>query len=407
MPSLSSNSRDERFLLTINAGSSSLKAGIFAVGETLERRFTAKIERLGSSATELKISDHVKSADTSSHIEARDHGAAGAALAAWLEKQFGGNVLAAIGHRIVHGGPDYAAPTSITPEVLGKLRKLSPFDPDHMPAELALVEAFQQRFPSLPQVACFDTAFHRDLPRVARVLAIPRRFEAKGIRRYGFHGLSYAFLLEELSRVAGREAARARLVLAHLGSGASLAAVRDGHSIDTTMGFTPAAGIPMSTRSGDLDPGLGWYLERREKISPEKFNEMVNHESGLLGISETSADVRDLLANESTDSRAAEAVAIFCYQARKSIGALAAALGGIDTLVFSGGIGENSPVLRGRICAGLEFLGVQIAPDANTCNAGIISPTGGSVTVRVIRTDEELMMAREVHRLLFGVKNKN
>jgi acetate kinase len=190
MLSLSSNTRDERFLLTINAGSSSLKAGVFAVGETLERRFTAKIERIGSSATELKISDHAKSVDASSPIEAHDHREAGAALAAWLEKQSGGNALAAIGHRIVHGGPDYAAPTSITPEVLGKLRKLSPFDPDHMPAELALVEAFQQRFPFLPQVACFDTAFHRDLPRVARVLAIPRRFEAKGIRRYGFHGLS-------------------------------------------------------------------------------------------------------------------------------------------------------------------------------------------------------------------------
>jgi acetate kinase len=195
-------------------------------------------------------------------------------------------------------------------------------------------------------------------------------------------------------------------VLAHLGSGASLAAVRDGHSIDTTMGFTPAAGIPMSTRSGDLDPGLGWYLERREKISPEKFNEMVNHESGLLGVSETSADIRDLLANESTDSRAREAVAIFCYQARKSIGALAAALAGIDTLVFAGGIGENSPVVRGRICAGLEFLGIQIDADTNTRNASVISPAGGSVTVRVIRTDEELMMAREVNRLLFDAEDK-
>jgi acetate kinase len=404
-PSLSANPFREKLLLTINAGSSSLKAGVFAADEKLERRFTAKAEWIGQGGDELRIQHHAGSRTESLPIDARDHNAAGDALARWLEKTHG-SALAAVAHRVVHGGPDYGAPVQVTEEVLGDLRKLSPFDPDHMPAELALIDAYRNRFPSVPHVACFDTAFHRELPRVARLFPIPRKFEAKGVRRYGFHGLSYAFLVEEIGRIAGAVAAQGRLVLAHLGSGASLAAVREGRSIDTTMGFTPAGGIPMSTRSGDLDPGLGWYLASRENISPEVFNGMVNHESGLLGISETSADIRDLLAHEATDPRAAEAVAFFCYQVRKAIGALAAALGGIDTLVFSGGIGENSAEIRARICAGLNFLGIKITAERNAAHAGVISPTGERITVRVIRTNEELMMAREVQRLLFGAKRE-
>ena len=244
--------------------------------------------------------------------------------------------------------------------MIGELRRLSPFDPEHMPEDILLIEAFQRRFPALPQVACFDTAFHHDLPRVARMLPIPRRYEAQGVRRYGFHGLSYAFLMEELARLGDPAATAGRVILAHLGNGASLAAVRGGKPVDTSMSFTPTAGVPMSTRSGDLDPGLGWYLARTENMSAEQFNAMVNFKSGLLGISETSSDMRDLLQCEAKDVRAAEAVALFCYQVKKWIGAFAAALGGLDTLVFAGGIGENAATVRARICEGLGFLGIEL-----------------------------------------------
>jgi len=281
-----------------------------------------------------------------------------------------------------------------------ELHRLSPFDPDHLPEEILLTEAFQRRFPDVPQIACFDTAFHHDLPRVARILPIPRRYEAKGVRRYGFHGLSFAFLMGELARLDGADAANGRVVLAHLGSGASLAAVHRRKSVDTSMSFTPAAGVPMSTRSGDLDPGLVSYLARTEQMSAKQFDEMVNFKSGLLGISETSSDMRDLLDREAQDVRAAEAVALFCYQIKKWIGAFAAALGGIDTLVFAGGIGENAAPVRERICGGLEFLGIELNGKRNAENATVCSSDDGRVKIRVIHTDEELMIARSVARVL-------
>ena len=279
---------------------------------------------------------------------------------------------------------------------LRELKQLSPFDPDHMPEEILLTEAFHRRFPDLPQVACFDTAFHHDLPRVAQILPIPRRYEAQGVRRYGFHGLSYEFLMEELARLAGPDVAQGRVILAHLGNGASLAAVRNGKSVDTSMSFTPTAGVPMSTRTGDLDPGLVWYLARTEKMSAKKFNDMVNFQSGLLGISETSSDMRDLLKHETQDVRAAEAVALFCYQVKKWIGAFAAALGGIETLVFAGGIGENAPAVRARICDGLGFLGIELEEKQNAANEGVISAASSRVAVRVIRTNEEQIIAKTV-----------
>jgi acetate kinase len=263
-----------------------------------------------------------------------------------------------------------------------------------------LTKAFHQRFPDLFQVACFDTAFHHDMPRVARMLPIPRRYEAKGVRRYGFHGLSYEFLMGQLAELGGAEAANGRVILAHLGNGASLAAVRRGKSVDTSMSLTPTAGVPMSTRSGDLDPGLLWYLARTENMSAKKFNEMVNFQSGLLGISETSSDMHDLLASEAHDVRAAEAVALFCYQVRKWIGAFSAALGGLDTLVFAGGIGENAATVRARICDGLGFLGIELDPQRNAKHEPWISSGTGRVKVRVIRTDEELMIARSVVQVL-------
>jgi acetate kinase len=249
-------------------------------------------------------------------------------------------------------------------------------------------------------VACFDTAFHREMPRVARLLPIPRRYETQGVRRYGFHGLSYEFLMGELTRLAGPETARGRVILAHLGNGASLAAVRDGKSIDTSMSFTPTAGVPMSTRSGDIDPGLVWYLARTEKMNAKQFNEMVNFQSGLLGVSETSSDMRDLLGRETQDVRAAEAVALFCYQVKKWIGAFAAALSGVDTLVFAGGIGENAPVVRARICDGLAFLGIELEENQNAANEGVISANTSRVAVRVIHTDEEWMIANMVCSVL-------
>jgi acetate kinase len=284
--------------------------------------------------------------------------------------------------------------------MIEELRQLSPFDPEHLPEEILLTVAFHRRFPDLPQIACFDTAFHHDLPRVARMLPIPRRYEAKGVRRYGFHGLSCAYLMEELGRVAGAKAARGRVILAHLGNGASITAVRKGKSIDTSMSFTPAAGLPMSTRSGDLDPGLGWYLSRAEAVTAKQFHHMVNHESGLLGISETSSDMRSLLVREKKDVRAAEAVDLFCYQAKKWICGMAGALEGVDTLVFAGGIGENAPEVRTRICRGLGFLGIELDRKQNAAGAGVISNKEGRVAVRVIRTDEEWMIARTVGRVL-------
>ena len=280
--------------------------------------------------------------------------------------------------------------------MIEELHQLSAFDPDHLPEEILLAEAFHRRFPDLPQVACFDTAFHHDMPRVAQMLPIPRRYEAQGVRRYGFHGLSYECLLGELARLAGPEAAQGRVILAHLGSGASLAAVRDGKSVDTSMSFTPASGVPMSTRSGDIDPGLISYLARTAKMSAKQFDEMVNLQSGLLGISETSSDMHDLLDREAQDVRAAEAVALFCYQVKKWIGAFAAALGGLDTLVFAGGIGENAPAVRFRICRGLEFLGIELEEKKNAANEGVISAAAGRVAVRVIPTDEERVIAKSV-----------
>jgi acetate kinase len=288
-----------------------------------------------------------------------------------------------------------------------ELRRLSPFDPEHLPEEILLTEAFHRRFPELPQVACFDTAFHHDLPRVAQLLPIPRRYEAQGVRRYGFHGLSYAFLMGELARLAGTKAAQGRVILAHLGNGASLAAVYRGKSMDTSMSFTPTAGVPMSTRSGDLDPGLVWYLARTEHLDAKGFNEMVNFKSGLLGVSETSSDMRDLLEHETQDVRAAEAVALFCYQVKKWIGAFAAALGGLDTLVFAGGIGENAPVVRARICDGMGFLGIQLEERRNAANEGVISSETSRVPVRVIPTDEEWMIANTVCCVLGLALGKN
>jgi acetate kinase len=387
-------------ILTINGGSSSIKFALFDAGDSMRRILEGSLERIGLPEAIFRVKGTDQADNFARTVSASNHTLAVGILMDWIEQRIGHTALSAVGHRVLQGGAKYYKPQRITSEIVAELRQLSPFDPDHMPEEILLTEAFHHRFPDLPQIACFDTAFHHDLPRVAQILPIPRRFEAAGVRRYGFHGLSYEFLMGELARVAGTEAAQGRVILAHLGNGASLAAVLHGKSIDTSMSFTPTAGLPMSTRSGDLDPGLVWYLSRAEKMSAKQYNEMVNLKSGLLGVSEISSDMRDLLDQESHDVRAAEAVSLFCYQVKKWIGSFAAALGGLDTLVFAGGIGENASPVRARICEGLGFLGIELEAKSNAANECVISSAASRVAVRMIRTDEELMIAKTVCRVL-------
>jgi acetate kinase len=396
-------------ILTINGGSSSIKFALYQTGEPLVRILNGKIDRIGLHGTNFTFNSTTSNDRNCLNIDVSDHKAAANFLIDWLEKQKGFSSIMAVAHRVVHG-MNHSEPEVISQKLLDELHRITAYDPDHLPIEIELIEIFVQRHPKLPQVACFDTAFHCTMPRVAKLLPIPRRFDAIGIRRYGFHGLSYAYLMEELARTSGTNAAKGRIILAHLGSGASLAAVCEGKSIDTSMGFTPAGGLIMGTRPGDLDPGVAWYMMKLENLTPKQFNNLINHESGLLGISETSSDMRDLLAKETDDVRAAEAVALFCYQAKKWIGAFAAALGGIDTLVFAGGIGEKSPIIRSRICEGLEFLGIELEEKRNMTNAPVISSDTGKVVVRVIPTDEEWMMAKTVSQIINlndDVKNNN
>jgi acetate kinase len=385
-------------VLTINGGSSSIRFAVYETGDTLRRQLSGKIDRIGLSGTTLIVNDPAGTPQVPRRLPTADHRTAVRLLLEWLEAQPVFASVNAVGHRVVHG-MKHSEPERITPKLVAELRRITPYDPDHLPREIRLIEAFSRRHPNLPQVACFDTAFHRTMPRVARLLPLPRRYAAKGVERYGFHGLSYAYLMEELGHLDSA-GAKGRVILAHLGSGASLAAVRDGKSFDTSMGFTPTSGLVMGTRTGDLDPGLVYYLARAERMTAARFQQMVNHKSGLLGVSGTSSDLRDLLAREAADVRAAEAVALFCYQAKKWIGSFAAALGGLDTLVFAAGIGEHAPLVRKRICDGLGFLGIELDPARNARNAALISSDAGRVTVRVIRTDEDLMIATFVTRLL-------
>jgi acetate kinase len=382
-------------ILTVNAGSSSIKFGLYQVGESLKQRLYGSIDRIGLPGTNLTFSDSAGNRGRSLILEPSETRSVSNFLIDWLEEQIDFSLISGVGHRVVFG-MKHTQPERITQELLNELHRISPYDADHLPAEVELIEAIRQRCPELPQVACFDTAFHRTMPRVARLLPIPRRFDTIGIQRYGFHGLSYAYLMEELARIADAKTAQGRVILAHLGNGASITAVHGGKSIDTSMGLTPTSGLPMSTRPGDLDPGVAWYLMQAENLTPKQFNNLINHESGLLGISETSSDMRDLLDRELQDVRAAEAVALFCYQAKKWIGSFAAVLGGVETLVFSGGIGQNAPEVRARICDGLGFLGIELEEERNTANDSVISTTAGRVAVRIICTNEEWMIANTV-----------
>jgi acetate kinase len=380
-------------ILTINAGSSSLRFALFQGGDAPQVLVRGKIERIGLAGTCWTVGNPDGTSQDEHSVALANHAEAAAYLLKWLDAEPEFDTVSAVAHRVVHGMA-HSAPELVTPELLDDLQRMMAFDPEHLPFEIELIAAIGKAHPALPQVACFDTAFHRGMPQIARRLPIPRRFQSLGIERYGFHGLSYTFLMDELARLGDAAATRGRVILAHLGNGASLAAVRDGRSIDTSMGFTPASGTMMSTRSGDLDPGVSYFLAQTQQMSAADFQQMVNHTSGLLGVSETSSDMRDLLAREAEDERAAEAIALFCYHVKKWIGAFSAALGGIDTLVFAGGIGENAPLIRERICAGLDFLGIGLDTTRNAQSAALISAADKRVAVRVIRTDEELVLAR-------------
>jgi acetate kinase len=391
----------DRRLVTLNGGSSSIKFAVFTSGDAPARLLSGQIDRIGSPDATLTVKGEAgRPIDRRPLADATDHARAAGHLADFLRERGHTTAVAGIGHRVVHGGTELRDHQVITPEVLAQLHDAQPLDLAHLPREIALIETFGRSFPGVPQVACLDTAFHRDLPRVAQCLPIPRKYIDAGVRRLGFHGLSYTYLMDELRRVAGPAAADGRVILAHLGSGASMAAVRAGRPVDTSMAFTPTAGLVMGTRPGDLDPGLLLYLMRAERLTPEQMDDFVNRRCGLLGVSDTTSDVRDLAARRATDPRAADALDLFCHQARKWIGAFAAALGGLDTLVFSGGIGEHAHDLRAEICQGLDFLGLTLDPASNTRSDAIISAQASRVTVRVIPTDEEIVIARIVGRLL-------
>jgi acetate kinase len=376
-------------ILAINRGSSSIKFAVYP-GSVEAPVLSGKLERIGLPEGAFRAFDNAKAPLVDQRVALPNHEAALKTLLDWL----GGRKLelGAVGHRVVHGGMQHDRPQLVTPDLVAALKALIPLAPEHLPQEIEAIEAVGRLHPNLPQVVCFDTSFHRKMPRVAQLYGLPRALAEQGILRYGFHGLSYEYIAER--------APRGRVIAAHLGNGASLAAIRDGVSVDTSMGFTPTGGIPMSTRSGDLDPAVVLYLLREKNLSPLEAAALVNEKSGLLGMSGVSADMQDLLAHECDNPSTAEAIAVFCYQARKYIGAFVAALDGLDTLVFAGGIGENAAPVRWRICDGLSFLGVRLDPAANTRNADVISVSESKVSVRVIRANEESMIARHTRDAL-------
>jgi acetate kinase len=372
------NPGEEAPILALNCGSSSLKYALFA----------------GERAASRGEIDHIGASNAGGAKGVADHGAA---VHAVFDELTGANAPApvAIGHRVVHGGPRYTDPARVTKEVLAALRDATPFAPLHLPAELRAVEAATERFGDVPQVVCFDTSFHRTMPEVARRYPLPSALYEAGVRRYGFHGLSYEYVVETLG-----PAKLGRAVLAHLGNGASMAAVRDGISVDTTMGFTPTGGLVMGTRTGDLDPGLLVYLLEQRGYDAKSLARLVDHEAGLLALSGSTADMQALLAHRAHDERAALAVDVFCHHARKWIGALAAVLGGLDTLVFTGGIGEHAAAVRAEIAGPLAHLGVEIDAGRNDAGESVVSAAASRTVVRRMRTDEERMIARHTRRVL-------
>jgi acetate kinase len=384
-------------ILTINSGSSSIKFSLYRMGNVETQVLSGSARGIGLASGLFHIKDADGKAEIERKLRLRDHGAALHEIISWLHNNEVDRDMDAVGHRLVHGGSAYTEPHLITASVLTTLDELVPFAPDHLPHEIDAIKEFTHSYPRLKQVACFDTAFHRTMPEVAQRYALPREVGRHGVLRYGFHGLSYEYILSELRKTEGPETTDGRVIIAHLGNGASMAAFRRGKSMDTTMGFTPAGGLVMSTRSGDLDPGVIVYLLKDKGMDATAVNRMVNNQAGLLGVSGISSDMKVLLDEEPRNPHAAEAVELFCYQARKFLGALSAVLGGLDTLIFTGGIGENAPSIRERICKDTEFLGIRFDKELNRENASIISRNGSSATVRVMKTNEELMIARHTY----------
>jgi acetate kinase len=387
-------------ILTLNSGSSSIKFSHYRISRQEEILSTGSAEGIGFVAGSFHVKDGSGKTVITKKLDLRDHGAALKEITVWLDIASADKSIDAAGHRMVHGGSACTEPRLITLELLTRLGDLVPFAPDHLPHEIEAAREIARLYPGMPQVACFDTAFHRTMPGVARLYALPEGVRQHGVERYGFHGLSYEYILSELRKETGQETADGRVIIAHLGNGASMAAFSRGRSMDTTMGFTPAGGLVMSTRSGDLDPGVIIYLLREKGMDAAALNQMVNKQSGLIGVSGTSPDMKDLLDRAGKDRRASDAVQLFCYQAKKFLGALAAVLGGLDTLIFTGGIGENSPDVRELICREMGFLGISIDANRNNANADLISGGSSTVVVRVMKTNEELMIARHTHRLL-------
>ncbi len=400
-----------RCVLALNGGSSSLKFAVFPIDGPEHALLAGKADRIGLDGSSFCAKGEEDKEAANERRALPDHAAALRRVLEFVREAFARqalvshatpHTLAAVGHRLVRGGIQDQAPELVTAAVVNRIRELVPFLPDHLPQQIAAIEAVKKFDPELAQVVSFDTAFHRTMPRVAQLYALPRELSDDGILRYGYHGLSYEYVIGELARQAGEGVAHGRVVIAHLGNGCSMASLRGGRSIDTTMGFTPTGGLMMSSRSGDLDPEVILYLMQRRNLTAAAVSEIVNRKSGLVGVSGGCSDMRDLLARAATDSHAAEAVDLFCYQARKFLGALAAVLGGIDELVFTAGIGENAPEIRRRICDGMGHLGLILDPRANETGAPVISGAGSPASIRVIPTNEELMIARHTIALIGG-----
>lgn len=390
-------------LLVINCGSSSVKFALFADERAAPRRLVSgALERIGLSDGRFSAKAGGGEVLFDEICEIPDHAVALAMLLSKVEAVIPRERLRAVGHRVVHGGPGCDCPLLVTSMLEAQLRKLVPLAPLHQPHNLAGIHAIRVHRPDLPQIAAFDTAFHNGLPRLAQLTGLPRRFEAQEIRRYGFHGLSYEYVVEHLRHRAVGAGAAGRLIVAHLGNGASMAAIRDGRSVETTMGFSTLAGLPMGTRSGDLDPGIVLYLQTELGMSAQDVQTLLFQQSGLLGLSGLSRNMRDLLASADNDPAAREAVDFFCYRARKHLAALTATLGGVDRVVFTGGIGTNAPAIRAKICDGLAYLGIAIDTRRNADNEETISDDGSQVVVEALPTDEELMIARHAQRILLG-----
>ena len=381
-----------KLILVINSGSSSIKFGVYKNDALHAALLSGEIENIGMADATLNYLNNETKTPSTVAVPAGDHISVTHFLIDWLAKQIDFENVIAIGHRVVHG-MQYTEPQKVTTQLLAQLKSIRTIDPDHLPAEIELMEIFINKFQNIAQVACFDTSFHAVMPDMAKLLAIPYQYRVKGMQRYGFHGLSYTYLLQQLEKEYGRQVAKSKIIMAHLGSGASLAAINNGLPVDTTMGFTPASGLPMSTRTGDIDPGALLYLMKTTGMNVQAANQFINHQAGLLGISGTTGDMRELLKMQITDNHAAEAVEFFCYQAKKIIGSFTAILGGLDTLVFSGGIGQHQAEIRKRICNGLQFMGIELSQQLNGESAAIISTPLSAVTVYVIPTNEELMIA--------------